>query len=279
MTWTPFDAAVDGGVLRGFVQGRGSPVVLVHGGPSLSGDYIESLAAELVDGYQVAWYQQRSLAPSVLTGPFTVSQHVDDLSRVLDALGWERAWSVGHSWGGHLVIAHAAAHPERLLGVVSVDPLGCVGDGGSAEFGQALEDRTDPADLARAEELDERAMAGDGTPEEALESLRLLWPAYFADPAAAPPMPDMTMSIAGYAATWESVTEGLPGLEDRLGDIRVPVRFVHGRGSPIPVTASTDTAARIPGATVAVVEGAGHFVWHERPGAVRAALDGLVAGR
>ncbi len=45
----------------------------------------------------------------------------------------------------------------------------------------------------------------------------------------------------------------------------------------MPVTASTDTAEAIgPAARVRVVEGAGHFVWHERPGVVRAAVDELV---
>ena len=45
----------------------------------------------------------------------------------------------------------------------------------------------------------------------------------------------------------------------------------------MPVTASTDTARAIrPAATVQVLDGAGHFVWLDRPGAVRAALDHLV---
>jgi pimeloyl-ACP methyl ester carboxylesterase len=46
-------------------------------------------------------------------------------------------WGSGsrlHSWGGHLALRLAAAHPERLLGVLAVDPLGIVGDGGMAAF-------------------------------------------------------------------------------------------------------------------------------------------------
>jgi pimeloyl-ACP methyl ester carboxylesterase len=45
----------------------------------------------------------------------------------------------------------------------------------------------------------------------------------------------------------------------------------------MPVAASTDAAERIPGAWVELVEGAGHFVWVEAPGAVRAALRRLTA--
>jgi len=46
----------------------------------------------------------------------------------------------------------------------------------------------------------------------------------------------------------------------------------------MPLAASTDAAERIPGAWVEVVEGAGHFVWVEAPGAVSAALRRLTAG-
>lgn len=277
MTWRRFEAPVAGGMLVGYAQGDGPRLLLVHGGPALSGDYLVGLAAELTDGYEVAWYQQRGLAPSVQTGPFTVKQHVDDLVGVLDSLEWPSACLVGHSWGGHLVVAAAAAHPERLRGVVSVDPLGCVGDGGTAQFEQALVERTSPANRERAQELDERAMRGQGTPDDALEGLRLVWSAYYADPSTAPPMPTISISVDGYAETWSSVVDGLPALEAALPSISVPVHFVHGGMSPMPVTASTDTASCIPGATVEVVDGAGHFIWHERPGAVRAALDRLTS--
>jgi pimeloyl-ACP methyl ester carboxylesterase len=43
----------------------------------------------------------------------------------------------------------------------------------------------------------------------------------------------------------------------------------------MPVAASTDTADLIPGAWVDIVDGAGHFVWVEAPGAVRTALRRL----
>lgn len=279
MAWQRFEAPADGGAIVGHVRGSGPRVLLVHGGPGLSGDYLEALAAELWDAYEVAWYQQRSLAPSPETGPFTVDQHVRDLAAVLDALDWPDAWLVGHSWGGHLVVAAAVALPDRVQGLVPVDPLGSAGDGGDAEFEAALLDRTSPTDRERARLLDERALNGGGTSGDALESLRIFWPAYFADPATAPPMPPMRLSVDGYAGTFASIVDGRAALEAALPTIRVPVHVVHGASSPMPITASTDTVALIPGATVDVVEGAGHFIWYERPGAVRAALDRVTTGR
>ncbi len=274
-----FSVPVSGGSLGGRTTGAGRPVLLLHGGPGLSCDYLADLAVELVPGYQVAWYQQRSLAPSTTEGPFTVERHVADLVAVLDHLGWDQAWVVGHSWGGHLALAAAVSAGERLSAAVAVDPLGVAGDGGAAAFETAMNARTPVESRERAAELDERAMAGEGTAEEAAESLRLYWPAYFADPSSAPPMPPMSISLRGYSETWASLVAGMPQLTAELPTVEVPMVFVHGECSPMPVSASTDTAGLIPGATVEVVPGAGHFVWHERPGAVRAALDRLVVGQ
>ncbi len=277
MHWRDLAALTDGGTLVGRVGGAGPQVVLLHGGPSLPFDYLAPLADELAAGFTVAWYQQRSLSPSVQTGPFSVAQHIADLTAVLDALGWERAWLVGHSWGGHLAVAAAAAVPDRVHGVMAIDPLGAVGDGGAEEFGATLLSRISPEDRARAEEADCRSEAEDGTQEDALEALLLVWPAYFADPAHVPAMPAMEISLEGHLATWESLIDGLPSLERSLTSITAPAAFVHGSDSPMPLTASTDTAALIPGATVEIVPGAGHFVWYESPGAVRRSLERLVS--
>ena len=195
---------------------------------------------------------------------------------MLDALGWRRAVVVGHSWGGHLALHVAHDLGDRVRGALCVDPMGGVGDGGSAAFVAELEARTPAPDWQRAEELDAWALRGAATDDEAQEGMRLVWPAYYADPGAAPPMPHMRMSNDAYAETMASAEEQLPRLEAALPDIRVPVGFVAGAGSPIPTTTSTDTADRIPGAWVTVVEGAGHFVWHERPGAVLEAARRLV---
>jgi pimeloyl-ACP methyl ester carboxylesterase len=270
-------APVPGGTLVGWSEGSGPPVLLLHGGPGLSYEYLDSLATELGTAYHLAAFQQRGLPPSTTDGPFTVAGAVDDVVAFLDALGWERAFVVGHSWGGHLLLHLALAVPERLLGALALDPLGGVGDGGAAAFGEEMAGRTPEEGRRRAVELDERATAGEGTADDLIDSLRIFWPAYFASPAAAPEMPDIRSSVEAYSGIWESLTEELPHLAAALPTVPVPFAFVAGAGSPMPVDqAAGPTAALIPGAWLDTVEGAGHFPWYERPGRVRAALDRLV---
>jgi pimeloyl-ACP methyl ester carboxylesterase len=251
-------------------------VLLLHGGPGLSFNCLDDLFEELLPGYRVAMYQQRSLPPSTTEGPFTVERHVTDLISVLDALEWRRAFVIGHSWGGYLMLAAAAKHPGRFIAALGVDSIGAVGDGGIADFEKAMLDRTPEDSRARADELDHRAMAGLGTEEEALEAMRLIWPAYFSSPEKAPPMPEVRTSVEGYSEALDSMLAGMGALAVALPTVPVPILFLYGTESPIPATASLDIAAAMPYAQAQAIEGAGHFPWIERPGVVRAALDGLV---
>jgi pimeloyl-ACP methyl ester carboxylesterase len=275
--WTDFTTNDQGPLIAGGRAGSGPPVLLIHGGPGLGFEYLRELADELAEENDVAWYQQRGQEPSAVGGPYTVAADVEDARRVLDALGWQRAYVVGHSWGGHLALHVAEAMPERLLGVLAVDPLGSIGDGRWPEFDEAMFRRTPEAVRHRARELDELSTAGEIDDELALEGLRLVWPAYFADPDSAPPMPELRVSTARSAEMVPSILAELPALEAGLPQVRVPVGFVHGSRSPMPLGASTDAAERIPGAWVEVVEGAGHFIWVEAPGAVRVSLRRLTA--
>jgi len=122
-------------------------------------------------------------------------------------------------------------------------------------------------------------MAGEGSEADALEAFTLGWPAFFAEPSTAPPVPDGTkIALEASTATWDSVQRELPGLAARLTGAAAPIVFVHGGSSPMPVSASADSAAAIGAAArVVVVPGSGHFVWQENPGEVRAAVDHVLA--
>jgi len=276
--WTDFRTEDDGLILAGRRAGSGPRALLLHGGPGLGFEYLDELADELAAENDVALYQQRGLAPSSTEGPSTVADHVDDVRRVLDALDWDRTYVVGHSWGGHLAVHVAEALPDRLLGVLAVDPLGCVGDGYWPAFDEEMNRRTPEGLRERARELDELAMSGEATALPGAVSMGLVGPQYSPHRGWAPPVPELRLASRSGAETVRSIVAELPALEAGLPQIRVPVGFVHGSRSPMPLAASTDAAERIPGAWVEVAEGAGHFVWVEAPGAVRSSLRRLTAG-
>ena len=240
--------------------------------------YLDGLAEEIGDGFRVAAYQQRGVAPSTSEGPFAVEREVADALAVLDALSWERAWVVGHSWGGHLLLHVALAAPERLYGGLAIEPLGGKGDGGLPAFEAEMLRRIPEGDRELAEELDAQALRGEGGPEAALESMRLAWPAYFASPEHVMAFRDTETSVAAYAGLFESLQQALPRLASGLAGVKVPLGFVAGKCSPMPCDQAAGATARaIPGAWLEVVPDAGHFPWFERPGCVRTALQRLTA--
>ena len=77
-------------------------------------------------------------------------------------------------------------------------------------------------------------------------------------------------SVAAHADA-ETLVRGLPGVSPAI-----PVLFLHGENSPMPLRASTDTAALIPHATTHILPNAGHFPWHEQPALTREAIAGFV---
>lgn len=257
--------------LGGWTLGSGPEVLLLHGGPGMT-DYMESLVPEL-DGFRVATFQQRGLAPSTLDGPYDVPTLRDDVVDVLDALGWQAPAIIGHSWGGHLLLHLLAATPGRVGAALVVDPLGAVGDGGLAEFEAELFKRLPATTVARLQELDALEETRPLSTAEALEAMEIAWPGYFSSLEVAQPIPQK--GHAPSKESWDSIRSELQGLAGLLRGCPVPTRFVHGELDPLPVTASTDTADLM-GAVVDVLPGNGHFPWLEDPGCVRRSLELLL---
>lgn len=273
-----FTASVPGGVIAAWQTASGPPVLILHGGPGWS-DYTESLADELEDAFRVIRFQQRGLEPSTTSGPFSIEQHVADAIAVLDAAGADRAYVIGHSWGGHLAMHLAARHQDRLLGLVLVDPLGAVPDGGLSDLGAILVERMSPQLAARAQALQERSQAGEATLEDVLEGLAVIWPGYFAAPDKAPPVPPLRISQECFAGTFASIQSHFEDktLERLLPALAVPSVFVLGAASPIPPRHGVASAALIPDARHIIEDDCGHFPWLERPGVVRRALEGILS--
>jgi|SRR5580658_4273156 proline iminopeptidase len=267
-------AVTPDGPIVGSVHGEADapPSLLMLGGPGLT-DYMELIGAEL-DGWCWITYQQRGVAPSAVNGPFTIDRHVADAAAVLDELQISRAFVLGHSWGGHLALQFALSHQDRVAGLVLVDPLGAVGDGGAAEVGRQLAERLSPAAAEQYAQVAARLAGPEPTDADFAESLKLVWPGYYAEPARAPSMPEFVRgSLAAYAGTFTSVGAHLTdGLDAKLHAVAVPVVFVLGECSPMPLSQGQRTAALLPASQVHVVPAAGHLPWHEAPGCVAAAL-------
>ncbi len=116
---------VDLGDARLFFTDEGAgdpPLLLVHGYTADSHDWSWQLphfvAAHRVVAVDLRGHGRSSAPPK----GYTTRQFAADLAGLLDQLGIERVVAMGHSMGGSVVSALAVEHPDRVAGVVAVDP-------------------------------------------------------------------------------------------------------------------------------------------------------------
>jgi pimeloyl-ACP methyl ester carboxylesterase len=169
-----FDLPIDAGILHGHRGGSGAPALLLHGGAAVP-DYLGECAILLNGLFSTIRYTQRGTPPSEAGPPYSVESHVADAMAVLDAFGIDRAWAIGHSWGGHLALHIALAHPEWLLGLLLVDPLGA-DPGVFGEQDANLRRGLTKAQIARIALVEQRRRAGEVTEAELVERFALIWP-------------------------------------------------------------------------------------------------------
>lgn len=203
---------------------------------------------------------------------FALGDTAGDLVAVLDALRLESCTVIGWSAGAHQALALGALHPDRVDGVV----LACWP--GAPDDPALLEQRTGAAERVIAavrggahDALVEVVARFQGVADEPELILRHT----LADERD----PDRRLmqdpTVARFLVTkWaEGVRQGAEGLAEmwaaqyardwgfRPEDLRVPVAVWHGVEDRVcPVEQAERLAARIPGATVHRVEGAGHLV-------------------
>ena len=105
-----------------------TPIFAVNGGPGLSHIYMvqNDLWQRVSQHRQVVFYDQRGTGASPLTNPSapqTMEAQVADLDAVRDHLHLAKIDLCGDSYGGLLVIAYAAAHPEHVHQLIISDGL------------------------------------------------------------------------------------------------------------------------------------------------------------
>lgn len=100
------------------------PLLVLHGGPGATHDYLESVEALAGTGRRVILYDQLGCGKSA-TPPnpaaWTVELYVEEVGAVRRALGLDRVHVLGQSWGGMLGMEYALTQPEGLASLIVAD--------------------------------------------------------------------------------------------------------------------------------------------------------------
>ncbi len=103
---------------------KGKPVLMTHGMAAWGGLWVETAEALAANGYQVIALDQAPFGFSDRDNTdFSRTAQAARIKEVLDALGIEKTYLVGHSYGGGVTLEAALRYPERVAGLVLVCPV------------------------------------------------------------------------------------------------------------------------------------------------------------
>lgn len=253
-------ARVNGVVLHHAVRGDESRPPLVFSN-SLGTDFRiwDDVAERLADDYRLIFYDKRGHGLSEATpAPYSMTDHVEDLTALLDHLAVDRAAVVGLSVGGMIAQGLAARHPERVAALVLCDTAHKIGT--DDLWNQRIETTNTKGIAAMADAIMERWFT----------------PAY-----RRPDNPD----FVGYTAMLTRTTvDGYAGTSAALRDcdltestraLKLPTLLICGdQDGSTPPDLMRTTADLIEGSQFEVIADAGHLPCIEQP----EATAGLIAG-
>jgi len=157
-----------------FVQGRGDPVVLIHGWLSSSqiNWVLPGTSALLAKDYQVVALDMpgHGLSDKPTKIDAYGSELVEDIVRLLDHLKIEKAHIVGYSMGGIIAASFIANHPDRVLSG-TLGGMGWLKPGGAAQWAFAQIGKNDPN--AKAVAVCGRSLARLVLTEDELKAIRV----------------------------------------------------------------------------------------------------------
>lgn len=266
--------AVDGERLHAVVEGRGPPVILLHGNGGLADDFVASGLVDLLSRHhRVIAFDRPGFGYSGGVPTRSPEAQAVLLRRAAVALGAERPVIVGHSSGALVAVAWGLAAPWEVAGLVLLAgylspererELGLLRIARLPLVGPVL--RAVAAPLFARLDL-RRIVAGAFAPQSPSEGFRREVPRGL---------------LVRRTHVTAVLTEGadLPAAARRLGDrfgaLPMPVVvFVAGGDRVIDWRSQVGAAGRMPHAQVHVVPTAGHMIHHVAPDAIAAAVDNL----
>ena len=267
------------GIVLAYVrQGRGEPLLFVHGGGK-DGRYWRHQLTPFAAHFDVVAYSRRHSVPHPNPPPgeaHTPALDADDLEALLDALALAPAHVVAASVGGVAALLVALRRPEAVRSLVLAEPPVLPLADATAE-GAALR-----RDFLRDVWAPAAATFAGGAPVDAMRGIVDA----FVGPGTFDALPERARArVLENARDWEAHTRSpapFPALpHDALRGLRIPTLMLTGtRTTRLHALVDDQLAALLPDVRRVRIAGATHDLWADAPERCRAtALDFLLSLR
>jgi proline iminopeptidase len=252
---------------------RDRPTLLVlHGGPGFDHSGFKPAFSAVARFAQVVYYDHRGHGRSDSSQPseWNLAQWADDVRGLSEALGIERPYVYGLSFGGIVAQAYLTRHPDHAAGVI----IDSSGPRMRLDLSYEVFERLGGA---RARTVAERFWTPPTTTEAWDEYLQVCLPLYQRTPQDPQGVRRVALRPELYEHFFGADGEGRRfDLRAALGNVRCPVLVLSGADDPItPPALVAEVAAAMPNgvAQLETFAGAGHAVYREQPQRVFALLE------
>jgi pimeloyl-ACP methyl ester carboxylesterase len=280
----PSFATHDGRTLGYREDGRGKVLVAHPGGPGFSSRYFDDLAG-LGASRTLVLLDPRGTGASTLPpdGSYEIDDYVADLEELRLHLGLDAIDLLGHSHGGVIAQAYAAAHPDRVDRLILASTLARFQDEQHAAMAAGMASRSNEPWFADASAALEAEQAGAFTTDDELLALCLReMPFYFArfgdvEREFVVQLGKDVICGAALKAFNDDIFTSFD-MRPLLPAITAPTLVIAGTADFItgPLCAR-ELAAMIPGATLVLLEDVGHMIFVESRDRVRAEVLAFLA--
>jgi pimeloyl-ACP methyl ester carboxylesterase len=275
-------------------KGEGKPVLLLHGFPELAYSWRHQIDALADAGYRVVAPDMRgfgrSEAPPQVEA-YDIVELCDDVTRLLDDIGAERAAIVGHDWGANVAWHFALLRPERVACVAGISlplvprapapPLAIMNEHLGGDFYIVWFQAPGVAEAALERDVRRTLLTS--------EVWSSAWAARDDEHPSVPPFmtdDDVAVYVAEFERTgfrgglnwYRNIDRNWERTADLDGrKIEMPALFMAGtRDSTMKWMSPKTMNGRVTDLRVEMVEGAGHWLQQERPDDVNRALLALL---
>jgi proline iminopeptidase len=263
--------------------GTGEPLVVLHGGPGASHEYLLPYLIPLARHHRLVFIDERGSGKSTgLDDPkgYTVENMADDVEAVRKALSLGKVSLLGHSYGGVLAQAYALEYQDNLTHLVLASTFHSTRQLNDV-FKKMIAAMT-PELRGRIEAMEKAGLYGHGKDFEknryTQDYMVAAWgEGYF--PYLYRRHPDAAYDPTGGGMSWdlyremwgshgEFVIDGnLTSVEyaDRLGSLHVPTLITVGDHDESDPSIARDMQRCIPGSQLVVYPDSGHMTFVDQP--------------